>query len=1126
MKCRFHNDCKTYTLIGLCCITVAMCIGFAYWWYKNDHVDPSPAGLTLTPGECTSGGGRAFGGHCYTADPLKEAGWEDAEQACRDRAGNLVSILTEEENKFVGSLPTSTKGMWIGLQKTSGLKEQFLWSDGSAELTGANFDQPYASWASGMPRAGPDQLNIGCTYLQKPDAADGLPQWTITKVCEQARVYCCKHPLASTPSRPNNVTAVSAQGGLSVDWTPPLTDGGRALTKYIVRAVPDKTEWPLLAPSEVELMDNNTIQCKNATSGCRYTVAGLVPKVRYLVSVAAANEVGTSPFQEAPSQLPAGDRAPDRPVGVQVQNANAACVLRLPQYPPTFDGGQPITAFKLTIAGSTTTYSGTDLAKKQHIVNSLTNGQSYPVTILAENSIGSSGTVSVNCQPSSLYPVAPTLNEIEMGFRSSFLNYSQTGAFEIIAYAEPLCADADDCPATMTSTETNQSTGILTISNLTTNQTYAVWVEALDEQGNVIYESAPAFLGGNELLSKATPQPQAPSIVRSVSASVSGLDISVRFQYPESDGDSPLLYFLLTVESPEKVNFTANVTQAVVSDATESAVLLDGELLKLATSTNYTVVVTAHNAEGSSPPTAPLLVRTGTSAPRPPRNVTAVAGERLATITWFAPEDFGDGPSSTSVHIASYLVVPSPAGFLLPNRTLTPAQANCPCTGKTPAQCNEMCSVVYDLGKGSEHLQFEFYILATNDAMSTNDTTSAASVPSDIVTVLATTSSAPVSPVATPLQRALNLTFSYPNDDGGDKISKYEAVGATNNVLGSSVLDLKYILLEGLDARQSYTLSVRAVNARGNGAMTSAVTATPQAGKPSMPLDVSLQPGDGEVRITYNKPLEDGGADIANYTAFSTPAGFSVTTSDNSTFAITVTGLKNGHQYNFQVFATNVVGQAGEPSTLSAPIEAGRTFTTLEYVAGVSAFVITIMILCTCAYTVWWAWVEKELCWDDGDPNTRANAKKRKEAEAKLAAEQKAQEEGGVLKQEEGNPVASEGEHGIEIPASTSPDASASAPASEKMTAKRGSSNKGGYEQVAEEQHTTGRCGLTGGHLRARALQGIVLERNGADWQWNIMAGQRNGADWQWIIVLGQRNDSLQIVRWFTLTARQSQFAS
>nr|CDJ85190.1 C-type lectin domain containing protein [Haemonchus contortus] len=62
----------------------------------------------------------------------------DAEEACKEVGGNLVTICTEDENDFVASLARTHRGSrnellptWIGLYRDPQNRYEFLWTNGA-----------------------------------------------------------------------------------------------------------------------------------------------------------------------------------------------------------------------------------------------------------------------------------------------------------------------------------------------------------------------------------------------------------------------------------------------------------------------------------------------------------------------------------------------------------------------------------------------------------------------------------------------------------------------------------------------------------------------------------------------------------------------------------------------------------------------------------------------------------------------------------------------------------------------------------------------------------------------------------------------------------------------------------
>ena len=162
------------------------------------------------------------------------------------------------------------------------------------------------------------------------------------------------------------------------------------------------------------------------------------------------------------------------------------------------------------------------------------------------------------------------------------------------------------------------------------------------------------------------------------------------------------------------------------------------------------------------------------------------------------------------------------------------------------------------------------------------------------------------------------------NNPSNASITRYEyqmhggAWGAWKSVSGSDASTTAYTVT-GLKGGTEYRFKVRAVNAIGTGtaapnASPWYVTATPQTpSKPAAPTGLTATAGNGSVTLDWNNPSN---ASIVGYeyqvrsTGVGWSAWKSVSGSDASTIAHTVTELTNGTEYRFKVRAVNHGGNS------------------------------------------------------------------------------------------------------------------------------------------------------------------------------------------------------------------------
>jgi hypothetical protein len=282
----------------------------------------------------------------------------------------------------------------------------------------------------------------------------------------------------------------------------------------------------------------------------------------------------------------------------------------------------------------------------------------------------------------------------------------------------------------------------------------------------------------------------------------------------------------------------------------------------------YTFRVTARDSAGASAassatsPIIPLVV------PPPPSAVVAVAGDRLAVVSWV-----------NAVGAASYTVTSQPDGI-----TCTTSLLSCAISPLT------------------DGLRYTFTVTARNSAG-----TSSAS--------LATAAVSPLTPPMAP------TTVSAEAGDASALVSWPASVGATSYVVSSNPAGsscrtaLLTCSVSSLSNGQPYTFTVIAMNVAGSSPVSvasNAVTPAKAVTVPMAPTGVAAVPADGLVTVSWA-----GSIGATSYTVTSVPGGRTCSTS--SLKSCVVSALKDETPYKFTVTAKNAIG-ASVASAASAAV--------------------------------------------------------------------------------------------------------------------------------------------------------------------------------------------------------------
>ena len=289
-----------------------------------------------------------------------------------------------------------------------------------------------------------------------------------------------------------------------------------------------------------------------------------------------------------------------------------------------------------------------------------------------------------------------------------------------------------------------------------------------------------------------------------------------------------------------------------------------------------------------------------TTVPNAPTSLSATAGDGQATIS-FTPGSNGGSA------ITNYKYSLDGTNFL----DFSPSITSSPVT-------------ISGLTNGTS---YNVYLKAVNARGDSSASTSVSVTPS-------TTPSAPTSLSATAGDGQATISFT-PGSNGGSAITnyKYSLDGTTYTAL-SPIDSSSPITISGLTNGTSYTVYLKAVNARGDSSASTSVSVTPST-TPSAPTSLTATAGDGQTTISFTAG-SDGGSAITNYKYSLDGTNYTALSPTDSSSPVTISGLTNGTSYTVYLKAVNANGDSAASSSVSLtplapPVENSNTVSASNY---------------------------------------------------------------------------------------------------------------------------------------------------------------------------------------------------
>ncbi|MCK9408260.1 MAG: fibronectin type III domain-containing protein [Bacteroidetes bacterium] len=177
----------------------------------------------------------------------------------------------------------------------------------------------------------------------------------------------------TVPSAPTGVSGTAGDTQVALTWTAPASDGGNAITDYVVESSTNGTDWTVFADGT-----------STTTSA---TVTGLTNDTAYTFRVSATNVAGTGASGVSAAVTPRAK--PGAPTGVAGTGSDGQVALTWTA--PASDGGSAIIDYVVESSTNGTDWTvfadGTSTATSA-TVTGLSNGTSYTFRVSATSSIG------------------------------------------------------------------------------------------------------------------------------------------------------------------------------------------------------------------------------------------------------------------------------------------------------------------------------------------------------------------------------------------------------------------------------------------------------------------------------------------------------------------------------------------------------------------------------------------------------------------------------------------------------------------------------------------------------------------------------------------------------------------
>jgi fibronectin type 3 domain-containing protein len=497
----------------------------------------------------------------------------------------------------------------------------------------------------------------------------------------------------------------------------------------------------------------------------------------------------------------------------------------------------------------------------------LINGEVYHFAISASNGVGEGPmTTHVSLRPLKI-PGPPVNLSYERGHRFVHLSWEpprENGGEENLEY-DILKSTLDSEPETIATTRRLD----YNVTDLMNGIYYLFTVIAHNEKGNGPSTSAVVAIPIG-----------APTEPRDLKADLNDGKAALSWRSPSDFGGDEKVKYNIFIQGPDGED---TLVAAGVDET-------DYKMSGLVNGLTYTFFVTAVNDlfESSASNTATAICL---GPPSAPRNVEVVGGNSEVTISWDPPsDDGGDAFLNYRVFSGTSLTDLSEIGETM---------------GLTHTE--------KDLKNGKTY----YIAVRAFNSFSIGDFSE---------TVMVVPLSVPGIPeiiLTTPSDGSIKVDWKAPvNLGGSDRVTYnlYLAPEGSTPLLEKNNITSTSYKLTGLENGIEYTISVSAENQRGEGVRSDSVREIPVTA-PGIPLNLTLDPGKGEITVSWTLPQDSGGSPFLEVEIYRWEEGMEpvlLATVDADSAVYVDNNVKDGVRYYYDVIGVTSVGRTPTSETRDA----------------------------------------------------------------------------------------------------------------------------------------------------------------------------------------------------------------